>query len=170
MIKSEKKLKELALQLKNEDDLIVANAIEALREEEPFEGAVGLLADCYDENEATIVKKAIQSFMNDLKDRTVRAEVIAAIKGVREPGTLNMLISSLWQSGLDYSVFARDIAEVFLKSDYGTAIECYTVMEESLPSMNRQQKDEIVKLIGDNPFPESDDKKALANDLLSLLS
>jgi hypothetical protein len=170
MIKSEKKLKELALQLKNENDIIVAEIIETLRDEEPFEGAVRLLAECYDDNEATIVKKAIQGLMNDLKDRSVRPEVIAAIHEVREPGTLNMLVSSLWQSGLDYSGFARDVVEVFLRSDYGTAIECYTVIEESVHSMSAQQKDELRKLIGENPFPESDDKKALADDLLALLS
>lgn len=169
MIKSEKKLKELSARLSNENDLIVAEAVEMLREEEPFEGAVGLLALCYDKNEATLVKKAIQTFMNDLKDNSVRPEVIAEIKKEREPGTLNMLVSSLWQSGLDYSGFARDITAVFLRSDFGTAIECYTVLEESIHSMSRKQKDDIIKLIKDNPFRESDDKKALEDDLLALL-
>ena len=46
---------------------------------------------------------------------------------IRKPwkdDTISMLVSSCWQSGLDYSEYSMDFAKVFLKGDYVTAIEC----------------------------------------------
>jgi hypothetical protein len=44
MIKSEIKLINLASLLQKEDETLITQAVEMLREEEPFEGAIGLLA------------------------------------------------------------------------------------------------------------------------------
>ena len=64
-----------------------------------------------------------------------------------KPDTISMLVSSCWQSGLDYSAYSLDLAKVFLKGDYVTAIECLTVIEESVPEMSKERKDEIMKIL-----------------------
>ena len=51
-----------------------------------------------------------------------------------------MLVSSCWQSGLNYSEYSTDLAEVFLKGDYVTAIECLTVIEESVNELSKAEK------------------------------
>jgi hypothetical protein len=169
MIRSEKKLKNLDSLLKNEDDTQVAQAIEVLRDEDAFEGAVGLLTSCYNNHKGNQVKKAIEEFMYDLKDQSLSKEVMEEIKKDWKPGTITMLISSCWQSGLDYSEFTRDLIEIFLKSEYETAIECFTVVEESIPLLSRVEKNEILELIDDNPVSGENAKKALTIELISLL-
>jgi hypothetical protein len=169
MVKSEKKLKELASFLGSKDDAAVTQSVEMLRENEPFEGAVSLLADYYDKNTSPAPRKAIEGFMNDIKDKDLRSEVITEIKKPRSSSTVGMLVSSCWQSGLDYSAFSTDIAEVFMKGDYSVALECFTVIEESLPQLSRTQKNRIIELIEENPLPDSDSKKLLTLELITLM-
>lgn len=169
MIRSEKKFRNLDALLKKDDDLQVAQAIEVLREEEPFEGAVGLLISYYDNHNGNQVKKIIEEFMYDLKDQSLSKEVMEEIRKDWNPGTKTMLISSCWQSGLDYSEFTRDLIEIFLASEYETAIECFTVVEEAIPLLSRAEKNEILKLVDDHPVAGENAKKALTIELISLL-
>ena len=169
MIRSEKKLKNLDSLLKNDDDIQIAQAIEVLREEEPFEGAVGLLTTYYNNHDGNQVKKIIEEFMYDLKDQALSKEVMEEIKKEWKPGTKTMLISSCWQSGLDYSEFTRDLIDIFLNSEFETAIECFTVVEEAIPLLSRAEKNEILQLIDDNPVSGENAKKALTIELISLL-
>jgi hypothetical protein len=152
VIKSDKKLKELTALFKKKNKSAIGEAILLLRDEEPFEGVIGLLASFYNESDDKSLIKIIEGFFNDIKDHSVRPEV-----------------SSCWQSGLDYSDYLVDLARVFLKSDYATAIECMTVISESVNNSSRQRKDEIIKIVRDSPFSFSNEKYALTEELISIL-
>jgi hypothetical protein len=169
MIRSDKKIKELAKLLKNDNIMVITEAIELLRQEKPFEGAIGLLTAFYDRTDDNTAKKAITCFLNDLKDQSACEEVIQEIRKQWKADTISMLVSSCWQSGLNYSDFSLDLAKVFLKGDYVTAIECLTVIEESAHELSRKQKDEVIKLIEENPFSPVNEKNTLTFELKSIL-
>ncbi len=169
MIRSEKKIKELVELLKKDNNIVITEAIELLRLEKPFEGAIGLLTAFYDKTDDYTIKKAIAGFLNDLKDQTACVEVIKEIRKQWKADTISMLVSSCWQSGLNYSDFSLDLAKVFLKGDYVTAIECLTVIEESVHELSRKQKDEVIKLIEENPFSPVNEKTTLTFELKSIL-
>lgn len=169
LIKSEKRLKELSVILGRNNKTAVSAAIKSLREDEPFEGAVGLLASFYDRSEDRIILQTIEGFFNDIKDQSARIEVIAEIRKPWKANTISMLVASCWQSGLDYSGYLTDMARTFLKGDYATAIECITVIEGSVLNISRERKDEIIKLIEDSPLSGVKDKSALTLELISIL-
>ncbi|MFA5819461.1 MAG: hypothetical protein WC854_09305 [Bacteroidales bacterium] len=169
MIRSEKKLKELTSVLNKDNSILISVAIELLREEQPFEGAIGLLTSFYDRTDDFSVRKTIEGFMNDLKDQAASAEVINEIRKQWKADTISMLVSSCWQSGLNYSDYSLDLAEVFLKGDYVTALECLTVIEESVNELSREGKDEIIKIIEESPLSRTNEKRALTFELLSIL-
>jgi hypothetical protein len=169
MLKSDSKLKELAGILKNEDTIVITESIEILRQEKPFEGAIGLLTAFYDETDDISIRKSIAGFMNDLKDQGVCSEIIAETGKNWKDDTISMLVASCWQSGLDYSQYSLDLAKVFLRGDYVTAIECLTVIEESVHDLNNVQKAEVIKLIEDNPVPPGNEKSTLTLELLTIL-
>jgi hypothetical protein len=50
-----------------------------------------------------------------------------------------------------------------------TAIECFTVIESSVPTMTRAKKDEIIKMIRERPVSWTKEKEALALELISVL-
>ena len=136
MIKSDKKIKLLNEILNKDNNIMITEAIELLRQEKPFEGAIGLLTAYYDKTNDFSIRKTITGFMNDLKDQSVCQEVIEEIRKQWKSDTISMLVSSCWQSGLNYSNFSIDLTKVFLEGDYITAIECLTVIEESVHNLS----------------------------------
>ena len=169
MIKSEKKLKELAEILRKGNSLFITEAIKSLRDEEPFEGAIGLLVAFYNNASDSSGLRVIEEFLNDLKDQSVRPEVMTEIRKPWKANTISMLVSSCWQSGLDYSGYIADMAKIFLEGDYATAIECMTVIEESVSKTSRKRKDEIIKVVEDNPLSNTYEKYALKLELIKIL-
>ena len=169
MIKSEKKLRELTSVFKGSNKSAINDAILLLREEEPFEGVIGLLVSYYNSSDDKSIMKTIEDFFNDLKDHSVRREVIAEIRKPWNNRTTSMLVSSCWQSGLDYSDYMDDMIRIFLESDYSTAIECMTVISESVHSCSRESKDGIIRIIRDNPVSYKHEKYSLTEELISIL-
>lgn len=169
MIKSEKKLKKLVETLNKDNNISITDAIELLRKEKPFEGAIGLLTAFYNKTDDMSIRKTIAGFINDLKDQTACEEVIKEIRKEWKPDTISMLVSSCWQSGLNYSVYSPDLARVFLTSDYVTAIECLTVIEDSIHELSKSLKDEIINIIQESLVSQDNEKKPLIFELISIL-
>ena len=94
MVRSQQKLANLALSLNKDNNILIIQAIELLREELPFEGAIGLLASCYDKTDDFSVRKTIERFMNDIKDQSACVEVINEIRKQWKADTISMLVSS----------------------------------------------------------------------------
>ncbi len=170
MIQSEKKLKELNSVLDGKNKALISTTIASLRVELPFSGAVGILVSYYDSTDDQHIKGIIKEFMNDIKDPAAREEVIAETARKRKQETLSMLISSCWQSGLDYSDYVSEIASVFISGDYATSIECFTVIEESAQKISDLKKNEIIGLIRGKIHSYDYNKKTLAQELILVLS
>jgi hypothetical protein len=169
MIRSDKKLIELSSTINKGNNKSIADAIETLREEQPFEGAIELLTTLYNRTDDFSVRKTIEGFMNDLKDQNACTEVVNEIRKDLKPDTISMLVASCWQSGLDYSAYSADFARTFLKSDYVGAVECLTVIEESANELSAENKEEIKKIIEDNPLSPGNEIFVLIAELLSIL-
>ena len=170
MIRSGKKLKNLKTVLNTDNIILIFEAIELLREERPFEGAIGLLTSFYNKTDDNRIRKAIEGFMNDLKDQSASVEIINEIRKPWNADTIDMLVSSCWQSGLDYSDYSPDLAKVFIKGDYIIALECLTVIKESVHKLSRERKDEIMMIIQENPVSPENEKTALTLELISILA
>lgn len=169
MIKTEDKLKKLAAILENGSSKAACKAIGLLREEPSFRGVIGLFASYYNKTDNSEIRKAIEEFLNDLKDQSVTKEVIAELRKQWKPETLSMLVSSCWQSGLDYSEYTLDFAEVFLRGDYVTAFECITLIEETAHELSSETREEVLKLLDRNPLSPGSEKAALKSELLLIL-
>ena len=169
MIKSEKRIKELDKILNKDNNKAITEAIDLLRQEKPFEGAIGLLTAFFDKTNDFSIRKNITGFMNDLKDQSVCQEVLNEIRKQWKPDTISMLVSSCWQSGLNYSEYSLDLAKVFLKGDYITAIECLTVIEESVRELSKATKEEIMKMLEVTHISQINEKKELTLELIAIL-
>jgi hypothetical protein len=169
MIESEKRLRELNAKLNSKDKKVVSDAIISLRGEDPFKGAIGLLADLYNSSNNLIIKDLIQNFLNDIKDPASRKEVVKEVLKAYKSETISMLVASCWQSGLDYSEYVIDFANVFIKGDYLTALECFTVIEESVPNITPAGKIEIISFLQQSKETTSSEKSTLLQALITVL-
>jgi hypothetical protein len=170
MMKSEKKVSDLAIKLNDKNPSIVIAAINSLRNNDPFSGAIQLLAGLYDKTETDIIRNHVSSFLNDLKESSLRSEVIAEINKSHRNETQAMLVSSCWQSGLDYSDWASDLVQIFCKSDFVTALECFTVLEESSHTLPFEKKKELIALLKEKDNNKIPEKTALRRELISIMS
>jgi hypothetical protein len=169
VLKSEKRYNELRSWLSADDPHKLAEAVKMLRETEPFEGALGLLAQLYDRAEDRQLRKVIENFFNDMKEADLRKELIDEALKPRSQETISMLVASCWQSGLDYSEYAEDFVKIFLTGSYETAIEAMTVLEEFSQVISRQEKDVLIKKIIDSPLSGVNEKSTLTLELILLL-
>jgi hypothetical protein len=169
MIRSGEKVNKLATVLDKGNNKAIFKAIQSLREERAFEGAISLIISFYNSTEDFSIRKAIEEFMKNIKDQAAVPEVINELRKNWNPDTKSMLVSSCWQSGLDYSDYSADFAKIFTEGDYVTAIECLTVIEESVHRLTTGNKAEIMKIIMDNPCAPVNEKTALYKELLALL-
>ncbi|MCU0459263.1 MAG: hypothetical protein MUE37_09290 [Bacteroidales bacterium] len=166
---SEKKLAGLGTILNGGKEKEIAERIRLLRSEEPFGGALKLIALYYDQTDNQHIRQIISDLFNDLKEKSARAEVIESVTMVRKQDTRAMLISSCWQSGLDYSEFAKPLAEQFITGDYMTSLECFTVLDTCAGSISHSERDEIVLLLRTDIESFDIPKKKLALELISML-
>jgi hypothetical protein len=169
MIESGKKLREFEEKLNSKNKKVISDAIFSLRNADPFRGAIGVLANHFDTSDDNSIKEQIHNFLNDLKEPGARIEIVAEIKKAFKQETICMLVSSCWQSGLDYSDFATDFANVFVKGDYLTALECFTVIEESANTISVSVKKEIRKLLESGKENSGKDKIVLTDALIVAL-
>ena len=169
MLKSEKKLAELNKMLINGKYNEINDRISMLRAEEPFEGAISLLAHFYDETNDEGLKDIISGFFNDLKERSGRAEVIDSISLVKNPASKAMLVSSCWQSGLDYSEHAAALAEIFMVSDYMTSLECFSVLDTCSQMIKTADKSGIISRLEPEISKYEAAKQQLARELIAVL-
>jgi hypothetical protein len=169
MIESGKKLKELEEKLYSGNKKVISDTIISLRNADPVKGAIGLLIYHFETSDDPEIKRLVIDFLNDLKEPGARIEVVAEIKKDFKPDTICMLVSSCWQSGLDYSGYAIDFADLFIKADYRTALECFTVLEESVTGISVPVKKEINKRLESGKKSFSAEKVVLADALIVVL-
>lgn len=170
MLKSDKKLNELAKTLINPDKSLVASKIEMLRNEESFEGAIELLANHYENCNEMDIKVLIAGFFNDLKNPEAKPAVINAIRSSKKDETRLMLITSCWQSGMNYSENVDDFTEFFLENSYDIGFECLTVIEQCVEDIDLKKKKEIIGLLKGKKASQPADKEPLLNELVNVLS
>jgi len=169
MISPQNKRKELEHILSKENFVKINESVKLLRNDTPFRGAIGLLVAFYDKSNNSSVKRLIKEFLNDLKDQSSCDEVMDEIKKELKPDTLRMLVSSCWESGLNYSGFSSDFVDLFLARDYLTALECFTVIESSVNNLTKPEKDSLIKQIRKGSSGGIGEKTALALELISVL-
>ena len=80
-----------------------------------------------------------------------------------------MLASSCWQSGLDYSEYAVNLAEAFMDGDYETSLECFTVIENCSDSIGEDDIDEIIVRLEKEITRFDAAKKRLTQELILVL-
>ncbi len=166
MKESENNSKNLANILKNGDDNLINEAIESLRHEEPFSGAIRMLSEFYDDTPNREIRQNIENFFNDIKNNYLKKEIVEVLRLPLQPATVKMVASSCWQSGMDYSDYLEEFSELFVKSDYETALEYMTVIEEMSVKTDAEQRKRLIVII---KKAENMDIGPLAKELIDTL-
>jgi hypothetical protein len=116
------------------------------------------------------VRNTISAFLNDLKDRNSVPEVM---KAILNPGYLHIkqiLISSCWQSGLDYSRYAHEFVNILASDELLNAIEAYSVLEISGDYFSGIELSNLILYIDQQIPTAKEENKALMEALKKALT
>lgn len=169
MAKHEKRLSDLKTEIQSGDEERILTAIGNLRRDQPFRGAVELLADAHSANTDINIRAVIEKFFNDLKDPSLAPDIIRLIDRFAPGETRTALIASCWQSGTDYSPYLDYFVKWSLTADYVTVLECYTVIEQWAPSLTPSGKNNCSEILEQETKNFSGDTGLLLNEIRSLL-
>ena len=119
-------------------------------------------------NSEDIIKEVL-NFIRDLKDQKCVPVIIKYIDNRKVGDQLGEIISSCWQSRLDFHEYLNSFATCFLHGDYQTSLEAFTLIEEMLWKSTDKQIQSCRKVLLDNEREISEEKKPLYNELIKVL-
>ncbi len=165
---TEKYNREIVRKLFSASDREVLSTIREIRSS-GNPGLIPALIKLYDTTASQAVSTAVVSLIRDLKSQPAVSQLSPAIHEIKDPEKKRELVAACWQSGLDFSEHLDRFLHIFTRGDYMTALEAFTVIENSLPYLHDASRlEELVSLLNEN-FPDDDEKKALGRALLSLM-
>ncbi len=169
MESTEKRYKILKEDLNNADPNKLKVIINSLRNETVIPGIILLLKDIMEDCDNDQLLTELTSFLNDLKDQSLAAEVIEAIDTSNSDLVKQKLIASCWQSGLDYSGHLDHFIDYSIKLSYLATLECYSVLEEWANDADENSKTIWRRSLQLSLNDQSNEKKNLIKAIISLL-
>lgn len=169
MVKNDSRIKSLKERIAGLDNASTIAVINALREEPPSKGVVSVLAGIYASCGDNNLCSEIQRFMNDLKDQSLADEVISVIDNCKNEATKIMLLSSCWQSSIDYSGYISHFAGWAYSGSYACTLECFTVIEQFAwaadAGIRKAESDKLSALLPG----VTDDRSILLKEIIKIL-
>ena len=164
-----KKLDEQLLKrLRSGEEDTVLKALADMRSSGNLAYVPELLAILNDSESETIHWEMANLFA-DIRDKAVMPLFIKGLKDPKLPNIRMAVAAACWQSGMDYSAHLDLFIDIFIKSDYMTSLESFSVIEQSLENLTGEEIMEKRKLVLKGLEKISENKKPLARELISLM-
>ncbi|MCF8225549.1 MAG: hypothetical protein K9J30_06695 [Bacteroidales bacterium] len=117
-----------------------------------------------DDNE---ILGACIDLINDLKQNESVPYVIRAIKDSSLKDIRHHLVSSCWQSGLNYAKYTGLFTDLLIREEYLVAVEALTVIENHLSELTDEETARLLARLQDAVPRATEHKKALINELIN---
>lgn len=168
MTEDNKKEELLIRKLQSADTSIVIEALKKIKEVSKI-SIIPHLFDLINENTQSIIKNDILQIICDIKERDAIPLLINEISSRDFGADMSKVISTFWQSRLDFSNYLPTFIRIFIKEDYQTAIEAFTVVEESLYRIDPEIKQECLNILKSSSARVSDEKRPLFKEMVTML-
>ena len=168
MIEISNKYSNLAAELKDSDDTEFENEINSIREKGDVEMIPALVEFIKDEAIDMLRRHKIAELLGEITTISAREILIESIDSLRGKPALAIVISSLWQSRLDFTPWLNIFVEIMFDEELYSAIEAITLIENSVEKLDDNQKSELRNSIRDRLIMCKDEtRKFLILDMLN---
>lgn len=123
-----KKIKQLLIKLESGDKTKILEALKGFKVHGDSSVITDLLKVWNQHNEGEISNEILQ-FMSDLKHNDSVTPIMEAVNSEVYPNIRLNLLTSIWNSKVDYSEYLNDFIERAVKGDFMEALECLTIIE-----------------------------------------
>lgn len=168
MKEDKKKNTELLNRLNSSNYFVI---IEALREIKEY-GTIKIIPHLFDlinENTPDIIKKDILRLICDIKEQSAAPVLVKALSKRNFGNDTSEVVATFWQSRLDFSNYLPTFIRIFIKEDYQTALEAFTVVEGSVSKITSEMQQECIDILKSSVNLISSDKKPLFHELIKVI-
>jgi len=162
-------IKEMRSGLSSRDSQIVINTLQQVSKA----GSVVLIPELIEllrRTNGKEVRDHIISILNNLKYQESTPELVRAIRKEQQSDVLSLLVAACWKNGLDYSSYIDDFIDIFLESDYITALDALTVIENTTSNLEYEATQNRINKLKTYLDHTSEDKKMLILELIHVLT
>lgn len=124
----QKKIKDLLSELASKEEKRQIKAVQALKvcgNETVIEPLLVVLSN----DPTDPLQKEIMDLLNSAKSTKVPAEIAKALVNSRFKSIRQLLLTSIWNSGLDYRPYITEIVTAATEGEMLDALECITIIE-----------------------------------------
>ena len=140
----QKSKEEISKLLNNPDNSIVLNTINELRDQ-GNDNLLEILCQIYIDNEDREIRTSIFQLFCDLKSQKSTEYVMQLIQNANYKVAKQMLISSCWQSRLNYSNFLEIFILMVITESFEISFEAFTVIENLDVPLEEKRKNELIR-------------------------
>lgn len=123
-----KKLIELKKSLKSKDEKEVIKTIKALK----VYGDTSVAHDIFDvllKHQDNEVEIETLGLLASLKDTQMPTVIMESLKNTKYQPIRQKIMSTIWQSGLNYSSYLKDLVDIAVDGSFMEKVECITIIE-----------------------------------------
>lgn len=130
-----KKLQLLLTDLSSKDEAKQLEAVEGIRAH-GNETTIEPLLDAWALTKSADLKFEIEDLLNNIKSTKAPKQIMICLVNKKYAAQKQMLLASIWNSGLDYNIYIADLLSIALESDLLEVFEVETIIEnlEGAPS------------------------------------
>ena len=136
--KPNKKVVELLKKLNSPEPKDIINAIKSLKVSGD-KTVIEPLVKLYTTTQNNAIKNEISDLLNSLKSTQAPQEVIKCLNNKKYDTAKTMLLSSIWNSNLDYTLYLDDIVKAATQGTMMDAMECLTIIENMEGTLDEQK-------------------------------
>jgi hypothetical protein len=116
-----------------------------------------------------VIIQEVLNIIKDLREPKCVPVIVDYIEKNKVGNHIGDIISSCWQSRLDFHSYLNTFAICFLHGDYQTSLEAFTVIEEMLWKSTEEQILSCREILVDNVGEISEEKQPLYRELIKIL-
>jgi hypothetical protein len=120
-------------------------------------------------NRSETLKRTVIETLTDIKDLQAAKLYVEFLKKNYESKKITDVLTICWQSRLDFTENIDIFFDILCKSDYQTAFEAFTVIENNLDSLTVEQLSNYIALVKSNVSKTDRDKQLLLLEMVSTL-
>lgn len=164
-----KKLLELTQQLRKEDNESFKEHIEEVRNSSDMQIIPYLAEMLADEKVDEEKKVEILSLVMDVKHPDAPKLLVKGLEYVRGTDQLQPYLSALWQNALSFAPYMDTFVDIVLTTDYLTAYDAFTVIENSGSDASVEVLDAAILKLKNGYETEIESKKPMILELVKVL-
>lgn len=152
----------------SKDEKKVIKAISDLREKGSGDDLI-ILIELYEKADSAEIKKLIYQFFCDLRSQSSTDIILQQLRSATDRDTLKMLISSCWQTRLNYIDAFELFIDFVLNEEFDISFEAFTLLENFEDKTTSARKKVLSKYVKNKIDNCKDENLVLASDLSQII-